>query len=71
MSEVTRPYNLRGHNVHVEIDGKVRRVEVVTHIRDERWMAEGSHLPEKYRRPYGGKRTVISEDAIRLIEFKK
>lgn len=59
--------NLRGRRVIAVVDGKPRKVEVVTHIRDGRWMVEGSRLPEKYRLPYGPyapKRTIVSESDI-------
>ena len=60
--------NLRGRKVLVEIDGQWLRVEVLTHIRDDKWMVQGHQLPSRFMRRFVGRRTVVSEADIRFIE---
>jgi hypothetical protein len=49
------------------VDGHWCRVEVVTHIRGDRWLVEGATLPAWYRRGrWGPRRTIVAESEMRL-----
>ena len=43
--------NLRGLRAWVAVDGKFRRITVITHIRNDRWLVEGRELPKRFLRP--------------------
>lgn len=60
--------NLRGRPALVKIDGQVRRVTVVTHIRDDVWMVEGDSLPIRYQRNDNGRRATVKRRALVLVE---
>lgn len=58
---VRREDNLRGATVVFNLgDGRDRWGEVITHIRDDRWLIEARRiLPKKYQRGEWSRRRVI------------
>lgn len=60
--------NLRGRHALVKVDGQVRPVTVVTHIRDDVWLVEGDALPVRYQRFDNGRRTTVKRRALTLVD---
>lgn len=60
-------FNMRGIRVRAFVDGKWRKVKVITRIRPGRWLVQGRELPKAYERAEYQpvvRRVTVSEDDI-------
>ena len=58
--------NLRGAAATVNVNGRDCRVEVVTHIRNDRWLVTGPSLPGRCIRDDGSRRMTVHRSDLVL-----
>jgi hypothetical protein len=58
--------NWRHRRAEVFMDGRYRPVTIVTHIRNDIWLVEGSRLPIRFERSRGIRRTTVDRSILRV-----
>jgi hypothetical protein len=66
-ARMTAAENLRHRRAEVFIDGRYRPVTIVTHIRHDIWLVEGSRLPIRFERYRGMRRTTVGRSILRVL----
>ena len=64
----------RGEKVEAFVDGRWYPVVIVTHVRADLWLVEGSRLPARCVRPWSNRRPrreTVSEEEMRQRKAKE